>query len=1016
MQRAELTKHLETPNGNQTAVSPQSVSRTSFLKRQLFQARTMFADKYRTLSRWKIAVRGWTGISFYSLDLALSFARAFLRVSPHLNPKDLIHWTNCGVRLTRADMKLAGEFFADSEIILKIPPKTRSQLFIFIYNSSFKQIGETLRKGFRTAMRFAAAAKDDELTARSLEVATKIGRRSYYGNEIFNPLEEIVRHLTENNLFQRNLFLHLLDLAAQFQGKFAIEFLNAASPLIKNAQSAGAMTRATLLAERLMQHAEPFITADETGAINFFLCGLEFLKLDDAALIDKWAALCQKFKDSKERISANFTAAAIEPTKTLVSLAQKFDKPQAVRVVTAVFETTIRVGEKSITAAANCYATSPALLEKMSVTAYLEWAERGLTAFSERDKLAAYFAAESRSSQTAIGASEDALRLEDVLPVLTNYVQMLTGKDVPIVPRPQKYDVLEPDTEDSIGLPPTINEQCDAEQRFRIYKTLAAQRAGQIEFGTFEKGTERLQKLGETLLQKYPRFPAARLNGKTDWHTLVTLFPLTTLARRLFTILENARVEYLLKQKYRGLKRDLEFARVRRNQVKPPDQYLMKYEPLLEQLFVETLGAKIETSAEDEQSDWLDKAREVLSAYIYKNNSSLTDTIHACLALYEFLDPEAPESSLPWEDPHNRPDFEQDEQLAEQSPNERSEIVKQTADSGEKEAGQIMSAEAMPGTGIFTSGSSASDDADSLDEKVAPNVFYYDEWDSRINDYRPRWCRVVESDWQASDLIFARRTRAEYHGVLTQIRSQFQMLRPTGLKKIHGQLDGEELDLDALTDFVADKHAHHTPSDRIYTERRNRERDVAVCFLLDMSGSTNARISKNKRVLDVEKEALLLMSEALEAIGDAYAIYGFSSQGRRRVSFYRFKDFDEPYGEQIERRISAARCLVNTRLGAAVRHATWHLNRQPSATRLLIVLSDARPSDEEYNWLNAPADTRAAFQEARASGVTPFCITFDQGNRLAETEQMFEGFGYTVIDNVLSLPERMPGIYRRLTT
>jgi nitric oxide reductase NorD protein len=57
---------------------------------------------------------------------------------------------------------------------------------------------------------------------------------------------------------------------------------------------------------------------------------------------------------------------------------------------------------------------------------------------------------------------------------------------------------------------------------------------------------------------------------------------------------------------------------------------------------------------------------------------------------------------------------------------------------------------------------------------------------------------------------------------------------------------------------------------------------VAVCFLADMSGSTNARVNRDRRMLDTEKEALVLMSEALEAIGDAYAIYGFSISARRR--------------------------------------------------------------------------------------------------------------------------------------
>lgn len=83
---------------------------------------------------------------------------------------------------------------------------------------------------------------------------------------------------------------------------------------------------------------------------------------------------------------------------------------------------------------------------------------------------------------------------------------------------------------------------------------------------------------------------------------------------------------------------------------------------------------------------------------------------------------------------------------------------------------------------------------------------------------------------------------------------------------------------------------------------------------------------------------------------------------------------------------------------------------------MLIILSDARPADDEYvNERYAREDTRKSLAEARASGATPFCIVINERGS-PEMEEMLEGTGYMVIDNVLDLPERMPGIYRRLTT
>jgi len=63
----------------------------------------------------------------------------------------------------------------------------------------------------------------------------------------------------------------------------------------------------------------------------------------------------------------------------------------------------------------------------------------------------------------------------------------------------------------------------------------------------------------------------------------------------------------------------------------------------------------------------------------------------------------------------------------------------------------------------------------------------------------------------------------------------------------------------------------------------------------------------------------------------------------------------------------------------------------------------------------AREDVREALTEAKASGITPFCITIDRESE-AELRDLYGDVGYTIIDDVLSLPERMPNIYRRLTS
>jgi hypothetical protein len=1001
-------------------ILPGGDSQSSIQQRLVNWRRTHFAAW-----RIKFARLGWKRLCFYSVGLAFGFLRSFWRLSRRLGLKESVHWTSGGVRLARADTDLAAEYFDSvSDLMLRLPPEARGRLLALTSGLPHLYSAKTARERLRLAHAIVEATLDYELVARILDVAISITRSSLgYSRDFLRQAAEIVPRYDATNPLQRALFLRALDLTGLFTTHLGVKFFNAAAPFISNARSEGDEARASQLCARLVEHTSALMHFGHGGALNFFLSGIEFLRIGDEAAIDKWAELCGVIGRAELREFAVFTERAVEPTRAMISLALARGDLQSRELALGALDHAIAVSGRNLTAAINCYLASPELLRRMSLDGYEAWVERGLASFTEPEKLAAYFSAETRASQTAIEETVGALRLDDVSRVLMSYVRMLTGKALPITPRPMKYDALEPETGESICLPESINGLRNNEERFHLYKALAAQAAGQIEFGTYETGTEELRALGLKLQRHFPRLTLAQLDGNTDWLTLILLFPLTTLARRLFTILENARVERQLRLCYRGLCHDLDMARGQRRRSRPPDQYLVKYEGLLELLFKEALGAARsddEEATDDEQRAWLKRVKETLAAHIYKDGANVADTVRACLDLYAYLNPEPPENSRPWQDPHTR--AEREEKGEKQQPRRerpRRETITQPAtgqpeETPEEQPGGAHSApEVEP---AFLSFASTAAEGGPLDDLHDPNVFYYDEWDSRIGDYRARWCRVTERDWDQGDLNFARRTLSAYRGALGQVRYQFQLMRPAGLRRVRGLVDGDNFDLEAVIEHHVDRRARVTPSDRIYSERQRRERDVAVFFLIDLSSSTFNRVSGGKHLLDVEKEALLLMGEALEAVGDAYAIYGFSSHGRRRVSFYRFKDFAEPYGERIERRIGAARWLTNTRLGAAIRHATWRLNRQPSATRLLIILSDGRPADDEYfNERYAREDTRVALAEARASGATPFFIVVNESGG-PELEEMLTSTSYTVIDNALSLPERMPGIYRKLTT
>jgi hypothetical protein len=294
----------------------------------------------------------------------------------------------------------------------------------------------------------------------------------------------------------------------------------------------------------------------------------------------------------------------------------------------------------------------------------------------------------------------------------------------------------------------------------------------------------------------------------------------------------------------------------------------------------------------------------------------------------------------------------------------------------------------------------------------------YSEWDHTLDDYKPNWACVKEYTLEPGDRTFVDRCLETYGPLVHQIRAQFEALRPDAFRPQRGMSDGDDIDIDAVIRSRTQVKAGGAALDGLYLRRVRRDRDVAVAFLVDLSSSTNETANADgKCVLDVEKEALILAAEAVNAIGDSCAIYGFSGYGREQVAFYVAKRFDEPYDNRIQERIGRMKWKMENRDGAAIRHATQKLLARPSRVKLLLLLSDGRPLDcgcDHYQDRVAHEDTRMALLEARQQGVHPFCITVDPRGQ-TYLERMYGQGGYTIIDRVEALPRRLPAIYRRLT-
>jgi hypothetical protein len=194
-----------------------------------------------------------------------------------------------GVRGARADADLAAEFFkSGSEAILKLPSAVRERLFALNANLPYLYSTETMRERLRLALTVATRTDDEELAARILDIAITISRSSLgYSRDFLRRAAEVISRYSATNSLQRTLFLRALDLAERLSVHLAVKFFDAVAPHISAPQSDGAGASATQLCEQLIEHTGSLVASGHAGGLNFFLCGLELLRLGDEELIDK---------------------------------------------------------------------------------------------------------------------------------------------------------------------------------------------------------------------------------------------------------------------------------------------------------------------------------------------------------------------------------------------------------------------------------------------------------------------------------------------------------------------------------------------------------------------------------------------------------------------------------------------------------------------------------------------------------------------------------------------------------
>lgn len=284
----------------------------------------------------------------------------------------------------------------------------------------------------------------------------------------------------------------------------------------------------------------------------------------------------------------------------------------------------------------------------------------------------------------------------------------------------------------------------------------------------------------------------------------------------------------------------------------------------------------------------------------------------------------------------------------------------------------------------------------------------YPEWNYLRRDYHRDWCQVREHAVAPVETRFADETRIRHQGTLKRLRRLFARLQDEP-RWVRRQRDGDEVDLDAAVAALADLHHGEEGREGLYQRRHKIARDIAVCFLVDLSGSTKGWVNR------AEREALVLLCEALQALDDRYAVYGFTGMTRHRCEVYRVKGFDEPYDERVRGRIGALQPGEYTRMGAAIRHLTRLLSGVEARVRLLVTVSDGKPDDfDGYRGRYGIEDTRRALAEAMARGIHSFGITLEREAR-DYLPRLYGETHYVVVDDAAALPLRLATYYGRIT-
>jgi nitric oxide reductase NorD protein len=649
------------------------------------------------------------------------------------------------------------------------------------------------------------------------------------------------------------------------------------------------------------------------------------------------------------------------------------------------------------------------------------------------------------------------VRLDEVQRVLALFAHGVAGRSLHLQPQESRPDLGRESVVGTDGgalrVPAEITAFASTRHNLGAYLVAVLHQVGQLLLGTLAFAEE--HEMGQWPTRALPRF--------------------------VFVKLEDRRIDAAIRRGYPGAVGDLDRFLARARAVRPPPSSLPLRDALAEALVQHSLGATDIGPLPGDTTGLLDRMLHLAGA-VDADGATVHDSARATAAicaLFDELGHHAPADPIDLEEASNssgpasnRLPSESGGALFEEE-RDALGLPADDLDGGGMELRGTFTAIDIPNAtvpgqaGTLPDLVAASGDPDAAppdngegDRSTAPSPvltgrrspfesdrsFLYDEWDYHRQGYLKGWCRLYEHRLRGDDHQFLAGVRRRHADLAAQVRRSFSFVRPESWHRVHSTNEGEEFDLDAVIDAMVDRRAGHVTDEHLYVRRERALREVATAFLLDMSGSTSAAVPDpdappvpefddedpftfglrdappgppERRVLDIAKDALALMGEALQILGDEYAIYGFSGEGRDGVEFYVAKELHDAPSTRAWASLAAMEPRRYTRMGPAIRHAVTKLGAVSARTKLLIVVSDGYPQDKDYGPVRGDTDyglhdTARAIQEAERARIATFCVTVDPaGHDYLRT--MCAEDRYLVIDDVRALPRELTKLYRGLT-